>query len=99
MIEIFAYPAGYVHRHRIKNPYKSIRWRKFKNSLIAERGRACELCGRTPEKSYDFHVHHKSYVFGRDICDYPESNFICVCVKCHGFVHSNVGIAQGYFTP
>lgn len=85
-------------RHVIKNPYKSRRWINLKKRIIKEAGSKCTRC-KAPESSTTLSVHHKSYIFGNDICDYPDSNLVAACFKCHCFMHSQVGISEGWFKP
>ena len=40
----------------------------------------CQACG---SKENTLHVHHRSYVFGNEPWDYPDTNFITLCWECH----------------
>lgn len=40
----------------------------------------CKSCG---DDEAQLSVHHKKYVYGKDVWDYPDSNFITVCMECH----------------
>jgi 5-methylcytosine-specific restriction endonuclease McrA len=52
-------------------------WRELKETIIAERGAKCEICGST--ENLDFH-HIKALKYrGRDVVD----NLQLLCLKCH----------------
>jgi hypothetical protein len=85
-------------RHGIKNPYKSYRWIKLKKEIIKEAGEKCSRCGVSSSET-QLLVHHKFYIFGNYIYDYPRECFVSACRPCHAFMHSNKGKKEGWFKP
>lgn len=59
------------------------RWQKKRLDILNRDNWTCQLCQDTKET---FHVHHLSYVWGKDPWDYPDKNFISYCKVCHKVV-------------
>jgi hypothetical protein len=56
------------------------RWQRRRLEIMNRDQFTCKHCG---ESSNTLNVHHKTYQFGRDPWDYPDSNFQTLCVDCH----------------
>lgn len=59
----------------------SFKWKKFRQSIIDERGHRCEDCGNT---SGVIHAHHLTYE--RFMNELP-SDIRLLCIPCHEIVH------------
>ena len=69
------------YKEQLKHP----RWQKCRLELLNQANWQCWSCGNT-EKT--LHVHHKTYEKGKDVWDYPDSNFIVLCEDCHKLAHN-----------
>lgn len=56
------------------------RWQKKRLEVLSREDFTCEVCKSTTKT---LHVHHKTYVYGKDPWDYDELNFQVLCVDCH----------------
>ena len=56
------------------------KWQKKRLEILNRDEFMCQYCG---DKDSTLHVHHKSYIYGNAIWDYPESNLITFCESCH----------------
>lgn len=57
------------------------RWQQRKTSIQIRDQFTCQKCGA---KNETVHVHHRHYILGREIWDYPDELLVLVCKKCHG---------------
>lgn len=72
-----------IRQYKYEEELQSEEWRSLRMRLIAERGGKCEICG-----SHDIlQVHHLSYEDGKKAWEYPDSNFLVLCKKCHEKLH------------
>jgi len=60
----------------------SIKWKEFRQTIIDQRGYACEKCGCNDKV---IHAHHLTYI--RFMNELPE-DIQLLCVPCHEDVHS-----------
>lgn len=59
--------------------YSSAPWQQFRSTVIAERGRRCEICGTTPNTAYLDHIEEL-----RDGgAPLDRSNVQVLCGSCH----------------
>ena len=69
--------------------YSRSEWKALEASVLERANGVCERCGEPSER---LHIHHiiplKS---GGDIVCEP-SKLICLCPKCHGFIHSKKNV-------
>lgn len=56
------------------------KWQKKKSTILKRDEWQCQECG---DDETTLHVHHKSYVYGNEVWDYPDTNFITLCEGCH----------------
>ena len=71
-----------TYSEKLKDP----RWQKKRLEVLSNSNFSCDLC--LDEKS-ELHVHHKSYIRDREVWDYDDSNFLCLCFVCHSIVENN----------
>jgi 5-methylcytosine-specific restriction endonuclease McrA len=64
------------YSEKLKNP----RWQKRRLDILTRDNFKCASCG---ESEKILHVHHKTYTYGNDPWDYPDSNLITLCERCH----------------
>lgn len=69
------------YSEKLKDP----RWQKKRLEILNRDEWACCICG---ESENTLHVHHKSYVKGKDPWDYDDDNFETLCEFCHDHEHS-----------
>jgi 5-methylcytosine-specific restriction endonuclease McrA len=69
-----------AYDEQLKDP----RW-QYVRARVLERDK-WKCCGCRTMK--DLQVHHKSYEKGKMAWDYPDSNLITLCEKCHKQAHS-----------
>lgn len=55
-------------------------WQKKRLEILSRDHFTCTQCG---EKEMNLQVHHKSYIYGNEPWEYPDTNFITVCELCH----------------
>ena len=55
-------------------------WQKKRLEIMERDGWACIRCGK---KDRTLHVHHRYYVRGRDVWDYPVAAYMTLCNHCH----------------
>ena len=60
------------------------RWQKKRLAIMSRAQFQCEECGSDTET---LHVHHISYIAGRDPWDYDDRDLKCVCAGCHESYH------------
>lgn len=61
---------------KLKDP----RWQKMRLKIMERDNWTCQQCG---DDNSTLHVHHKSYAYGCDPWDYPETNLVTLCEDCH----------------
>lgn len=59
-------------------------WQRKRLEVLSEYGFKCCACG-TAEKM--LHVHHKQYIKGREVWDYPAEMLEVLCEDCHKDTH------------
>ena len=62
---------------------KTKEWMDYRKLVFSSRGKVCEMCGAKT----NLQVHHPKYVFGRKAWEYPISEVVVLCRKCHEKVH------------
>ena len=67
-----------------KEQIKSPKWQKKRLEILNRDDFTCQICGA---KDHTLHVHHLSYVQGKEIWDYPSENLITLCEFCHDTEH------------
>jgi RNA polymerase subunit RPABC4/transcription elongation factor Spt4 len=75
----------------LKAFYNSDKWQNFRLVLIAERGPACQKCGKIIGNPSDCTAHHKTELTPENVGDVmislnPE-NILIVCRTCHDLIH------------
>lgn len=58
-------------------------WQKKRLKIFERDGFACCYCGN---KEDALHVHHKEYKYGKKAWEYPDENFLTLCVHCHDVI-------------
>ena len=59
---------------------KHPKWQKKRLEILNRDGFSCMDCG---DSESTLHVHHIKYIYGNDIWDYNDSNFVTLCESCH----------------
>lgn len=59
---------------------KSPKWQKKRLEILQRDNFTCCNCGDTERT---LHVHHESYIKGKEPWDYPNKNFTTLCDMCH----------------
>lgn len=67
--------------------YRSALWQEFRQEVLRLDGYACTQCERQQSDGVRLHVHHKSYIAGRDPWDYPHDMCATLCSGCHAAEH------------
>lgn len=67
-----------------KEQLKSPKWQKKRLEIMQRDNFTCQICGETEKQ---LHVHHLTYLPGRNIWDYSAKHLITVCEECHEFEH------------
>lgn len=65
-------------------------WKNTRYKAIKRANYKCSLCG---SRKYTLEVHHNSYYdekFNNILYWEKQSDLICLCSKCHGFVHTYI---------
>jgi hypothetical protein len=68
---------------------ESREWKKMREAVLNRDNHTCQKCGC----KHDLRVHHKYYVMGHAIWDYPSSAFETLCEDCHTEFHSENSVA------
>lgn len=63
------------------------KWQKKRLQILDRDEFCCHQCFSTENT---LHVHHKIYESGKDPWDYPDTNFITLCEKCHTSEHEAI---------
>lgn len=69
------------------NDYKSPEWIKFREEVIELYGGCCAHCQRGRQSGVVMQVHHKIYIPGNKIWEYPHDKCIALCKGCHAQEH------------
>lgn len=68
-----------TYSEKLKDP----RWQKKRLEVLQRDSFACQLCG---DAETELHVHHQSYIKGRQPWEYELANFSAYCKHCHTIV-------------
>lgn len=68
---------------KLQHPY----WQKKRLEILSRDNFQCKLCGADYK---ELHVHHRWYVFGNEIWDYPDNCFETLCHECHAYVEMHL---------
>lgn len=60
-----------------------VRWSQRRREIMRRDGFRCRRCGAKGR----LNVHHRHYVYGRQPWQYPDSNLVTLCERCHRRVH------------
>jgi len=63
-----------------KEQYLDPRWQKKRLEILERDNWACEYCS---SQDKTLHVHHKAYITGKDVWDYPNNLLVTLCEECH----------------
>jgi len=63
---------------------KSPKWQKKRLEILQRDNFTCFNCGDTERM---LHVHHESYIKGKEPWDYPDEYFRTLCDICHEHTH------------
>jgi len=63
--------------------------RAFRNFILGQRGRRCELCGSTE----GLQIHHEQHVSKRPDLEFDPSNVMLLCQGCHATRHGDESVA------
>ena len=63
-----------------KEQYLNPQWQKKRLEILERASWRCELC---KDKEKTLHVHHRAYISGNDVWDYPNEYLVCLCKDCH----------------
>ena len=63
---------------------KDERWLKKRKEVLDTKGYICSNCG----SMFGLQVHHLKYKYGKMAWEYPMSNFVVLCDKCHKKIHN-----------
>lgn len=74
--ELVIAPSYIPYSKRLQDP----RWQKKRLEILNRDSFTCRMCDDTLST---LHVHHRSYVKGKDPWDYEDSNFLTLCCACH----------------
>jgi len=71
--------------------YSSKKWRKFRETIIAQRGNRCEKCGNRIAVAKEIVIHHIKEIDETNVDDAMVSlnpdNVMVVCHSCHNKIH------------
>lgn len=72
-------------------------WEQFRQAVIEMDGGKCVRCARSPaDGGVVLQVHHKEYIRGRELWDYPTSMCETLCRGCHAREHGKIPPAAGW---
>jgi 5-methylcytosine-specific restriction endonuclease McrA len=77
-----------VAQKNYKKAINSREWQEMREAVLRKDGYECKKCG----DSSNLHVHHKFYVLGHAIWDYPSHALETLCEDCHFEYHENHSI-------
>jgi len=64
---------------------KSPKWQKKRLEILQRDKFTCFNCG---DKERTLHVHHESYINGKEPWDYPDEYLTTICDICHKNTHA-----------
>jgi|SRR5579884_1986459 len=67
------------------------KWQRKRLEVMNRDGFRCTECG---DEESELHVHHKTYIAGKDPWDYPLENFSTLCHRCHELKKVNLKTLQ-----
>jgi hypothetical protein len=68
---------------KLQNP----NWQRKRLEILNRDNFQCIACG---SKDKELHVHHRWYIFGNDIWDYPDICFETLCHECHTYIELHI---------
>lgn len=68
-----------TYSEKLKDP----RWQQLSAHIKERADWRCQRCGTSDSM---LSAHHRTYERGKDPWDYEDTNFECLCVKCHDAV-------------
>lgn len=60
--------------------YKNPKWQKIRLEILQRDNFACQICG---EDESELHVHHRNYIYGKNVWEYEYTDLITLCNECH----------------
>jgi hypothetical protein len=76
--------------------YRTKEWRAFREEIIRLDEGCCARCGRSMTDGAILHVHHKSYIRGREPWEYPYAACESLCQSCHAQEHGIIPPKTGW---
>lgn len=74
-----------------KEKLEDARWKARRREILDRDRHRCMLCGEKDEILLGHHavlnVHHLRYEKGKEPWEYPDSDLVTLCHKCHGTIH------------
>ena len=90
-------PAG-AYYMTYKEQLKSPKWQKKRLKIMQRDRFACRICN---DNTTELHVHHKAYINGINVWEYPNHYLVTLCDKCHKLFHkkeSKINVDDNEFT-
>lgn len=69
------------------------RWQKKRLEIMSRDEFMCQCCA---DKETNLQVHHLNYRKGAEPWEYPDTNFVTLCDRCHKFV-GDLKLRFGFF--
>jgi hypothetical protein len=69
-----------TYSEQLKHP----RWQRRRLEVLSANGFQCSSCST---EDVTLHVHHKRYVKGRQVWEYPDAELAVLCENCHEQFH------------
>lgn len=76
--------------------YRHASWKQFRQEVIKLDGGVCTHCSRGPNDGVTLQVHHKIYIQGRKIWEYPHNQCDTLCKGCHAKEHGKITPTEGW---
>lgn len=76
--------------------YDKKAWEAFRAQIIELDGGKCVRCTRRPSDGVVLQVHHKQYLPGRPLWDYPTGQCETLCSGCHAREHGIIRPSVGW---
>jgi len=80
----------------MNNQYRNNRWIKFREEIIELDGGACTRCRKSRESGFILQVHHKKYLPGKALWEYPLDLCETLCKGCHAAEHGEIRPETGW---
>lgn len=74
----------------MKNKYQDSRWSSFREEIIELDHCTCVRCGRGRDDDVILQVHHKRYISGKKLWEYPFDLCETLCKGCHAQEHGKI---------